>query len=61
MLDIILSNGIIYVYAVWVLVLVALCIAYPPRIARRAIGWIPPRLRYRRSATPAALRFRQLR
>jgi hypothetical protein len=61
MLDVILSSGMVYVYAVWVLVLVALCVAFPPRIVHRVIHWVPRRVRLRRGAMPTPLRFRQLR
>jgi len=59
MLDIILSHWMIYVYAFWVIVLIVLCVAYPPRI--RAIGRKVSEFRTRRRLRKANLRVHQLR
>ncbi len=59
MLDIILSHWMIYLYTFWVMVLIVLCVAYPPRI--RAIGRKVSEFRARRRLLKANLRLRQLR
>jgi len=59
MLRIILSHWIIYLYASWVIVLIVLCVAFPPRL--RVIGRRLSEFHTRRKLMRANLRMRQLR
>ena len=60
MLGTMLSNAFVYVYAIWVLVLIAFCIANPPRV-RRIFSWRPRRVYVGLGGPATALRFRRLR